>query len=67
MERIIGHNLNDNEWLTCQLPGKFGGFGLRSGKLTAGAQHVMSLQKCAKDMAAHTDGWNLRECAKEAS
>ena len=27
----------------------------------------MSLQKCAQDMATHTDGWNLRECVKEAS
>ena len=23
----------------------------------------MSLQKCANDMAAHTDGWNLKECS----
>ena len=67
MERILGHDLNDLRWLTCQLPGKYGGFGLRSGKLIAGAQHVMSLQKCASDMAAHTDGWNIGECATEAS
>ena len=60
MEKIIGHDLNDDEWLTCQLPGKYGGFGLRSGKLTAGAQHVMCLQECANDMAAHTEGWNIR-------
>ena len=25
----------------------------------------MSLQKCANDMAAHTEGWDLRECTKE--
>ena len=67
MEKIIGHDLNDQQWLTCQLPAKYGGFGLRSGKLTAGAQHVMSLQKCCKDMGAHTEGWNLRKCIREAS
>ena len=67
MEKILGHDLNDRQWLTCQLPGKYGGFGLRSGKLTAGAQHVMSLQKCANDMAVHTDGWNLTECIREAA
>ena len=49
------------------MPGKYGGLGLRSGKLVAGAQHVMSLQKCANDMATHTDGWDLRECVKEAA
>ena len=27
----------------------------------------MSLQKCAKDMEAHTSGWDLRECARKAS
>ena len=27
----------------------------------------MSLQKCACDMDAHTEGWDLRECAKETS
>ena len=53
MEKILGHDLNDSQWLLCQLPAKYGGFGLRSGKLIAGAQHVMSLQKCAFDMAAH--------------
>ena len=67
MERILGHDLKDHQWLTCQLPGKFGGFGLRSGTLTSGAQYVMSLQKCAKDMDSHTDGWDLRDCAKETS
>ena len=67
MEKIIGHDLNDQQWLICQLPAKYGGFGLRSGKLTAGAQHVMSLQKCCKDMGAHTEGWNLRKCIREAS
>ena len=67
MERVLGHDLNDHQWLTCQLPGKYGGFGLRSGKLISGAQHVMSLQKCASDMAAHTDGWNIGVCAAEAS
>ena len=46
MEKILGHDLNDTQWLKCQLPAKYGGFGLRSGKLVAGAQHVMSLQKC---------------------
>ena len=67
MEKILGHDLSDQQWLICQLPGKYGGFGLRSGKLIAGAQHVMSLQKCACDMDAHTEGWDLRECAKETS
>ena len=47
MEKILGHDLNESQWLTCQLPAKYGGFGLRSGKLIAGAQHVMSLQKCS--------------------
>ena len=35
--------------------------------LTAGAQHVMSLQKCAPQMQCHTRGWNLREYARQAS
>ena len=57
MEKIIGHDLNDKQWLTCQLPAKYGGFGLRSGKLIAGAQHVMSLQKCANEwLLTQTDG-----------
>ena len=56
MEKILGHDLNDEQWLVCQLPTKYGGLGLRSGKLVAGAQHVMSLEKCASEMANHTQG-----------
>ena len=67
MEKILGHDLSDEQWLVCQLPAKYGGLGLRSGKLVAGAQHVMSLQKCAKEMTKHADGWKLEECAKESS
>ena len=67
MEKILGHDLNDNQWLTCQLPAKYGGFGLRSGKIIAGAQYVMSLQKCANDMSAHTEGWSLDVSAKEGA
>ena len=67
MEKILGHDLSDQQWMICQLPGKYGCFGLRSGKLIFGAQYVMSLQKCANDMAANAVGWNLEECAKEAS
>ena len=67
MEKILGHGLSDKQWLVCQLPAKYGGFGLRSGKLVAGAQHVMSLQKCAGDMETHAKGWNLRQCATESS
>ena len=67
MEKILGHDLNDKDWLICQLPAKYGGFGLRSGKLTAGAQHVMSLQKCSPAMAAHAKDWCLKECAKRSS
>ena len=63
MKKILRHDLSNQHWLTCQLPGKYGGFGLRSGKLTVGAQQVTSLQKCANDMTAHTYGWNLRQCA----
>ena len=37
MEKIIGHDLNDQQWLICQLPAKYRGFKLRSGKLEAGA------------------------------
>ena len=66
MEKILGHNLNEEQWLVCQLPAKYGGFGLRSGKLVAGAQHVMSLQKCAVDMATHAKGWNLKQSAVES-
>ena len=25
MEKIVGHDLSDNQWLTCQLPAKCGG------------------------------------------
>ena len=67
MERILGHNLNEDQWLVCQLPAKYGGLGLRSGKLVAGAQHVMSLQKCASDMATHAKGWNLQPSVLESS
>ena len=67
MEKILRHRLNDEQWLVCQLPAKYGGFGLRSGKLVAGAQHVMSLQKCAADMASHAKGWDLRESAVQSS
>ena len=35
--------------------------------LTAGAQHVKSLQKCATEMTCHTKGWNLKRCAKQTS
>ena len=64
MEKIIGHDLNDQQWLICQLPAKYGGFGLRSEKMTAGAQYVMSLEKCANDMPSHTEGWDLSESSK---
>ena len=62
--KTLGHDLNDQQLLICQLPGKYGGFGLRSGKIIAGAQHVMSLEKCESDMSAHTEGWDLAESAK---
>ena len=67
MEKILGHTLNTKQWLVCQLPTKYGGLGLRSGKLIAGAQHVMSLEKCAEEMKAHAPKWNLIETAKKAS
>ena len=67
MERILGHDLSGEQWLVCQLPAKYGGLGLRSGKLVFGAQHVMSLQKCAKEMANHAQDWKLEECAKKSS
>ena len=67
MDRILEHDLSDEQWLVCQLPAKYGGFGLRSGKLVSGAQHVMSLQKCEREMANHTKGWKLEECARESS
>ena len=35
--------------------------------MTAGAQYVMSLEKCTNDMPAHTKGWNLSNCAKIAA
>ena len=66
MEKILGHDLNDDQWLVCQLPAKYGGFGLRSGRLVAGAQHVMSLQKCSADMATHAKGWNLRQSVSKS-
>ena len=31
MVKILGHDLSDEEWLTCQLPAKFGGLGLKVG------------------------------------
>ena len=65
MEKILGHDLNDEQWLVCQLPAKYGGLGLRSGKLVAGAQHVMSLQKCADEMMKHSKDWSLKKCASQ--
>ena len=65
MKKILGHDLNNQQWLICQLPAKYGGFGLRRGKLMAGAQHVMSLQNFDYDMATHAKGWNSRDCAVE--
>ena len=67
MEKIIGLDLNEQYWLICQLPGKYGGFGLRSGKPIFGAQYVVSLQKCRTDMATHTEGWCLGKCAKDGA
>ena len=67
MERILGHDLSEQQWLICQLPAKYGGFGLRSGKLIAGAQHLMSLRKCSADLEIHAPGWNLESCAIESS
>ena len=46
MGRTLRHDLNDDQGLICQLPAKYCGFGLRSGKLVAGAQHLTSLTKC---------------------
>ena len=66
MEKLLGHDLNDSQWLVCQLPAKYGGFGLRSGRLVAGAQHAMSLQKCSADMATHAKGWNLTRSVSES-
>ena len=67
MEKILGHDLSDQQWLMCQLPAKYGGFGLRSGKMISGAQYVMSLEKCAHDMPDHTKGWDLNESARIAA
>ena len=67
MEKILGHDLNEKQWIICQFPPKYGGCGLSCGKLTVGAQHVMSLQKCALDMATHAKGWNLRKSVRESS
>ena len=33
----------------------------------AGAQHVMSLQKCASELEIHAPGWNLEKCAMKTS
>ena len=33
MGKFLGPDLTDQQWLTCKLPGKYGGFGLRSGTL----------------------------------
>ena len=67
MEKILGHDLDERQWLICQLPAKYGGFGLRSGKLTAGAQHVMSLQKCSPEISTEAQDWSLKECAQQSS
>ena len=64
IEKILRHGLSDQQWMTRQLlPGDYGGFRLRSGKLIAGAHHVISLQKWANDMASHNIRW---ECLLEA-
>ena len=62
MEKILGHDLNKQQWLICQLPEKYYGFGLRSGMLISGAQQVMSLLKCELEMASHSEDLNLIEC-----
>ena len=38
-----------------------------SGKLIAGAQHVMSIEKCASNLKIHAPGWDLEKCAVESS
>ena len=67
MEKILGHDLNDEQWLVCQLPATYGGLGPISGKLVAGAQHVLSVQKCSADVAIHAREWNLRQSAPKSS
>ena len=39
----------------------------KGGKLVAGAQHVMSLQKCSEEMSKHSQDWSLEHCAKESA
>ena len=67
MVKVLGHDLTEREWLICQQPVKYGGFSLTSGKLVAGPQHVMSLQKCDKEMTAWAQDWSLKESAKQSS
>ena len=45
LERILGAHLDCKWWRQAQLPLKYGGMGLRSGKSRYGAQHFVSLIK----------------------
>ena len=63
-ETLLGVTLTDRWWRAARLPAKFGGFGLRTGITTAGAQHFMSLTKCSDSIKKHVSNWDLCETAK---
>ena len=44
---MILESLEPKWWEIAKLPAKYGGFGLRSGLSTLGAQHTVSIAKCA--------------------
>ena len=67
METLLGHKLTNWWWRIAQLPAKFGGFGLRTGRNVAGAQHLMSLFKCSPGIRLHLANWSLLQVAKYSS
>ena len=49
-EDLVGKSLEDKWWRLAQLPAKFGGMAMRSGLLTFGAQHIVSLTKTSAEV-----------------
>ena len=66
-EKLIGSSLEDRWWAISRLNSKYGGIGLKSGKNTAGAQHLTSLVNSAEGVRRFIPSWNLNEIAETST
>ena len=56
LEKLVGAQLDENQWRVARLPAKYGGMNMRSGANTLGAQYSVSVVKNAEQVSKFVDG-----------